>query len=69
MCNRPNAENEANKEASASENLAEAMDMATTSSKEPETTPMTPKEIYHVAKEVVHLVCGQKDENGKMMKA
>ena len=72
MCNRPNAENEANKEASASESLPETMEMATTSdlasSKEPETTPMTPKEIYHVAKEVVNLVCGQKDENGKMMK-
>ena len=73
MCNRPNAENDANKEASASENLPEAMEMATTGdplaiSKEPETTPMTPKEIYQVAKEVVHLVCGKKDDNGKMMK-
>ena len=72
MCNRPNAENEANKEASASEILPEAMEMATTSdlasSKEPETTPMTPKEIYHVAKEVVRLVCGKRDENGKMTK-
>ena len=72
MCNRPNAENEANKEASASESLPETMEMATTSdlasSKEPETTAMTVKEIYHVAKEVVRLVCGKRDENGQMMK-